>query len=280
MNKKIWNHYKIVLVGVGGTGGMLSTLLSRYIYSMENSQENISFSLCMIDADRVEEKNIGRQPFSKDDLGQFKADALQEAYSYLYGIDVSSIPVYIDNIEDIYKAFNTLQLTSEKFGYSLYNHKILIGAVDNHRARQVIEEYFITYNECESLVYIDSANEYDFGTCVCGYRKGNTIYSPTRGVFFPEVFEDNGPSASEMSCGEVNISSPQHLLTNMTAANVIFSHICNYINNNNVSCGVTYFYPFKNKIEHHDLDNYYGIKAKDVPEIYRKLMMNRGNGYD
>lgn len=276
MNKKNWNHYKIVLVGVGGTGGLLSTLLCRYIYSIEHSRENISFSLCIIDADRVEEKNIGRQPFSKDDLGQFKVDALQEAYSYLYGTDISSMPSYVNNIDDIYNAFNTLVLSSEKFGYNMYNHKILIGAVDNHRARQVMEEYFITYNECEPLIYIDSANEYDFGTCICGYRKGNNVYSPTRGVFFSEVFEDNGPSASEMSCGEMNISSPQHLLTNITAANVIFSHICNYIDNNSVSSGVTYFFPFKNKIEHHDLDNYYGIKSESVPEIYRNLMINRG----
>lgn len=273
--KKKWNNYKIVLVGVGGTGGMLSTLLCRYIYSMKENK-NMSFSICLVDADRVENKNIKRQPFSQDDLGRFKADALQEAYSYLYDIDISSKPAYIDTIDDIYNAFNTLE-SIDRFNYTVQNHKILIGAVDNHRARQVMEEYFITYNECEDLLYIDSANEYDFGTCISGFRKGNNVYSPTRGIYFSEVFEDDGPSASEVSCGDMNISSPQHLLTNMTAANVIFSNICTFIESGTVNAGVTYFYPFKNKIEHHSLESYYGIRQEDVPNIYNRLINRNKN---
>ena len=55
MIKDVYNAYQIILVGLGGTGGLLSTLLSRYIYD-KSRQNNCSFTLSLVDGDRVEEK--------------------------------------------------------------------------------------------------------------------------------------------------------------------------------------------------------------------------------
>lgn len=261
MIKDVYNAYQIILVGLGGTGGLLSTLLSRYIYD-KSRQNNCSFTLSLVDGDRVEEKNIARQPFGKDDLNQFKSDSLCDAYSYLYGIDVSSVPKFIDTPEDIENIFNSIPY-ERQWRYEFKPHRIIIGAVDNHRARQVMNDYFIKNhcNDKSDLLYIDSANEFDFGTCICGYRMCDEIIYPPRAAFFPDILEDKGKSASELSCGEINISAPQHLVTNMTAANIIFSDFCNFVEEGTVSGGVTYFYPLSNTMVHRNIDVYGDCKT-------------------
>lgn len=86
-NKEIRHEYKIVIVGAGGTGGTLASMLARYLYS-KKTDEIRQFKLYLIDGDLVDEKNINRQPFSSDDVGCFKVDCLSEAYTEVYGISV------------------------------------------------------------------------------------------------------------------------------------------------------------------------------------------------
>ena len=61
----------IAIVGTGGTGGNLIPLVARML-----SATYLNTTLLLIDGDRVEEKNLKRQPFSKRDIGMNKARAL------------------------------------------------------------------------------------------------------------------------------------------------------------------------------------------------------------
>ena len=272
--KKNFNTYNIAIIGVGGTGGLLTGILSRYLYSVKASNDAVAFNIALVDADRVSESNISRQPFLPEEVGQFKTDCLSEAMREIYSLNVTSVPEYINSPADIKKVFSyckNVGAARSAWLYDEYIHNIIIGCVDNHRARQEMHKYFDkweTDSDKYDLYYIDSANEYDYATCICGYRDCNGEHTPPRAFFFPNILEDKGKSASELSCGEVNVSAPQHLITNQMAANVILSKLVSFITENKTSFCFTYRYPFKCEMVHRD-ETSFGLEAGQYHEMWK-----------
>lgn len=256
MAKTRRDYYTIVVVGVGGTGGELVTTLAKYIYDKQ-TQANVYFDLAIIDGDRVEEKNCGRQPFISEDIGMFKVDALSMAISECLldngsnkAIDVLSYAEYIDDVKQFDEVVDAssrhmLFACKQPTMYDNRRHIIILGCVDNHRARQTLDAYFYSkefdINSKTDLLYIDSANEFDFGTVVVGFKDCKGIQCPPRSFYFPEVLTSTEKKASELSCGALNISSPQHYKTNKMAANIIFSLLSNFIEYKEVFKGQVYF---------------------------------------
>ena len=72
---------KIVLLGAGGTGGYLIPHLYRIAHSI-----NKSIRIIVCDGDVVEEKNLIRQNFVRQDIGHNKAKVLAERYAGAFGI--------------------------------------------------------------------------------------------------------------------------------------------------------------------------------------------------
>lgn len=212
----------MLIVGAGGTGGTLASMLARYLYS-KKTDEIRQFKLYLIDGDLVDEKNINRQPFSSDDVGCFKVDCLSEAYTEVYGISVFPFPTYIDKVKKFENIVGSDWFGTSRF-YDVKQHIILIGAVDNHRARQTMHKYFdsVSLNINTDIIYIDSANEFDFGTVVAGYRNFSGVQCPDRTFYFPDVLKSRAKKASQLSCGAINISAPQHYVTNQLAATITF----------------------------------------------------------
>lgn len=278
-NKERRDEYTIIVVGVGGTGGDLSSKVARYIFSKRDDKTK-RFKFTLIDGDRVEEKNVGRQPFSLDDVGQFKVDCLQEAYDEFYDLGISAFPTYIDDVDEFSKLCESLKLSSFSSIYDVHKHIVLIGCVDNHRARQTMNTYFETCQlpDKTDLLYVDSANEFDWGTVVTGFRDQEGIKSPARAFFFPDILKSKEKKASELSCGAVNISAPQHYSTNAEAVNTVFAVLCSYFENGTYLDGVTYFNTFElSKInrpvkeyvgllyDEYNVDNFYALcKAMDL----------------
>lgn len=54
---------------------------------------------------------------------------------------------------------------------------------------------------------------------VVGIKNNQAVIAPDRAFYFPEVLEDS-KSVLEMSCTELNNVKPQHLVTNLFAANI------------------------------------------------------------
>ena len=52
-----------------------------------------------------------------------------------------------------------------------------------------------------------------------GFKNNQAVIAPDRAFYFPEVLEDS-KSVLEMSCTELNNVKPQHLVTNLFAANI------------------------------------------------------------
>lgn len=107
---------EVVVVGCGGTGGFVADGLCRLLM-------DVDAHIVLVDYDRVEEHNLRRQNFFREDLGEYKAKAL--AYRLTkYGRAVG----YSLNRFDRTKPFHSAPA-------------LLIGCVDNHLAREAITSY-------------------------------------------------------------------------------------------------------------------------------------------
>jgi len=104
----------IMVVGCGGTGGFVAEGLCRLI-------RGTRYWLRLVDHDRVEERNLGRQNFYRADLGRFKAEALARRLASAYGVKID------------YAVCPVEQLSLNDRGY------LTIGCVDNPMARESLQ---------------------------------------------------------------------------------------------------------------------------------------------
>ena len=206
---------EIVLVGCGGTGGCLFGRLIRFLADQQIT--GLDIKLTIVDGDHVEMKNLGRQPFLAEDVGNNKAVALASAAEETLGLHVKAFPEYLapENMGRILG-------TNAYYSADVY---ILIGAVDNHACRKLMHQFFAEKRGCALFFYIDAANEYHSGDVVFAKKAYSTVEAPDRCHYFPEVLTDTDKPAYEKSCEELNISEPQHLATNSFAADMIFGYV-------------------------------------------------------
>src|SRR5438132_11519584 len=71
----------VVLVGCGGTGGFLAEAVCRLRIGRPAR-------LFLVDMDRVEPSNVGRQVFDRSEIGRFKAEVLAERLSRRFGQEI------------------------------------------------------------------------------------------------------------------------------------------------------------------------------------------------
>lgn len=220
--------YHIVVVGCGGTGGFFIKEFGRFM-----ARSRAKILLTMIDGDTVEQHNLDRQSFQDEDIGLPKSTVLAEALVACFGIPqsrVTSYPCYITGVEQLSGiVHNSYHLFLNETTYtSDYLHlPILIGCVDNHAARIVMHNFYMSYSD--NIFYFDSANEYSHGEVVFAGRGKTEELAPPRGVVFPEVLSSTEKARTELSCAELNIHEPQHIVTNMLAANLLLSKTCSLV---------------------------------------------------
>jgi hypothetical protein len=84
--------FTVTVVGCGGTGGFVANDLCRLL--------PLYARLVLVDPDRVEERNLSRQDFLADELGQFKSEALAKrlARRYERAIAYSVSPIALAQI--------------------------------------------------------------------------------------------------------------------------------------------------------------------------------------
>lgn len=226
-------NYHIICVGAGGTGGNFLTGLGRFLLYF--NEEGASWSLDIIDGDIVEARNAERQPFMATDVMQHKSSVMAEGLVDCLGLPPDRVTAYTQYIDD----YDQLKSIIHCHNYC-DSVVILVGCVDNHRARQVMHEAFC---KTRNIVYIDSANEYEEGEIVCGIRIEGKEIAPPRAYYFEEILKDKGKRASEQSCGVINKSSPQHLVTNLTAAHYVLSFVVKCMSHR-AEGGIVHFNPF------------------------------------
>ena len=167
----------------------------------------------IFDGDTVEEKNLSRQAFDEEDIGQNKAVAMAGILNAAFDLKWRSIPAYVTDASQI----------TNQIGSSRLTIPVIIGCVDNHGCRLLLEKLF---DSLENVVYLDSANEFHAGESVFAYKIEGAVVSPYRSVYFPEILTADRRNREEMSCEELNNVAPQHIITNMLAGQVLFAEAC------------------------------------------------------
>lgn len=76
-------------------------------------------------------------------------------------------------------------------------------------------------------------------------RMDGVELSPDRVHYYPEIMEDTSAPRSEASCQQLNVSAPQHLLTNLFAANVLLKCTLEILSEDKWEGGIYYFDAFK-----------------------------------
>jgi len=114
---KLINNKKIVIVGCGGVGSVLSEILVRGGF----------LSLVLIDNDIVDESNLARQIFFEEDIGEYKANSLEK---------------YLIKINKNVKITKILGLLDEKnINNICKDTNLIVDASDNFKIRKIINEF-------------------------------------------------------------------------------------------------------------------------------------------
>ena len=215
MNKAV----KIIIIGAGGTGGYFIPHLYRMV-----STVNSSIRVILCDGDIVEEKNLIRQNFVKQDIGKNKARVLAERYAGAFGTAAEYVPDFIEDIESLKTLLQPDFVYDPDKNTKETQRVILIGAMDNNKSRKLCHEAFC---QAEHLIYIDSGNGLQTGQVICGIREhGKTIWEPAAQVY-PEILqkEEDDRFPSELSCAEQNLSAPQSIAANIMAATIVACYL-------------------------------------------------------
>lgn len=233
--------YIVMIMGVGGTGGNFAKEFCRYVSCLPTEKkENIE--IVFVDGDIVEPKNLARQPFIEEHVNCSKASALADAVADNFNLSVMVVDKYITTVSELEVIVDTI-VPSDNYCSKESYLPIIVGCVDNHRCRQVMHEYFYS-SKNKNCLYIDSANEFSSGEIVTAAKIKGEILNQPRGFYFPEVLEDKSPNKVEESCGAINESNPQHIITNIMAANLLLSEVVKFFENGTVDEGIIYFNSF------------------------------------
>lgn len=216
--------FDIIIVGAGGTGTYFLKEFSRFIAG--SPYEKRICHIYLFDGDTVEKKNLSRQCFLKEDIGRNKAAVMAEVLNEAFDLTYTAYGSYLtkkEQLKKLYLQYDTIP--------------VIVSCVDNHACRLLLEEYFSERRDC---VLFDSANEYENGEVVYAYRLGGKTIGPVRSVYFPGIKKEDLRNREELSCEELNQVSPQHIFTNMQAANLLLAGIANLMDGK-ITPGFAYF---------------------------------------
>lgn len=193
--------------------------------------------LVIVDGDVVEEHNLSRQCFQKEDIGFSKATTLASVLYEAFDTTWTCYPVYLEKVTQLE---SWLQLKQNEI-------PIILGCVDNHGARIVMEDYF---KHSENCIYFDSANEIQSGEVVLSYKIKGKQLSKLRSEIFPDVLKGDLRNVTEMSCEELNVVAPQHITVNMMAGLTLLTSVISLLESNQIRPGMICFNSFTMESEY------------------------------
>ena len=184
-------RFAVTVVGCGGTGGFVAEGLCRLLPATTD--------LVLVDHDRVEERNLIRQNFSPEDLGNFKSEALalRLAQRYSRPIAYSTFPIALTEVKV---------------------PGLVIGCVDNGPARREIAEK-VKHSLLPSYGYVswwvDAGNGENYGQILIGNALKGAAFDSEKGTCFalplptlqrPELLSQAPPR--QQDCAQIAEQGP------------------------------------------------------------------------
>lgn len=214
MNNIARSKYVFIIVGVGGTGSLLARDLPKLLIDTPHK-------MLLVDGDQVEKKNMKRQSYQEQDVGEYKSVALSSKINTFYDTKCEAMGMYLTKDEILEYCNRNL----------LYN-PVIIGCVDNDATRKILEE---TFSKLDYCYYLDSANgEYE-GNIFISYKMEGKKYGALRSDTY-KLSDDLHPlnESCEVQASKGNV---QYLVTNAKMSIYLLEH-CNALLNLELKGGV------------------------------------------
>lgn len=216
----------LYLIGGGGTGGFTFNNLVRLLAGTK-------IPIHLYDGDQVEVKNLKRQPFHKESVGQNKAKALVKAAQETV-LDAPPLIAHPQYVVDEMELMGDILMS-----LSDHNFPIIISAVDNVSTRKLLNRMFVKWPM--PYLVIDSGNHDQGGQVVwttnlsvkwkkTPFDKGKPIILKNMLETYPQLNkkEDHNPGINP-SCEEVVDSEPQAMMANSRNGDIIANLIMHVI---------------------------------------------------
>jgi len=197
----------IKIIGLGGTGSHLYHYLLQYFQYYDGA---IKPHLFLIDKDKVELRNLERQKFDRDNIGQSKVFPLASLADDT-GIDVTPNETYVneDNVVDI-----------------VQDGDVIFLAVDNHYTRKIVLE---KAEQLDNVVVVNSGNEESYGNISVFVREGGLNKTESLLDQIPDIKDATYADHPEASCAVRVESEPQLMATNALAGLLMFITFSNIV---------------------------------------------------
>ena len=227
-------HFRIMVVGAGGTGSTLALFLAGLAFHAQ--QKGIQVDLTLVDHDVINMANCGRQGVSVQSAilgGIPKVSDLALRLNAAYGLAIEAWPVK-------YEA----GLARDWFDHSggRAQAHLMIGCVDHHSGRQEIAKTVDAYNG--RIYALDCGNEQFAGQILIGNltntsqiqldKLGLCSGLPSPYLQEPELLQPD-PNEQALSCAEMAVAETQSLMVNRMAATIAAEYTAVFVQQKQIS---------------------------------------------
>jgi PRTRC genetic system ThiF family protein len=186
------DRVRVHLVGVGGNGAQMVNCLARLDIAMRALGHPAGLHVTAFDDDTVSEANVGRQIYSRADIGLPKAVVAINRANHFFGLDWDALPARYE--------------PARVRGYGNDPH-LVIGCVDSARSRRELHNGLFAHGKGRCY-WLDLGNTEGTGQVVLGEAVGWRLPQaeewqrlPCVTELFPQLMsdapdEDNTPSCS------------------------------------------------------------------------------------
>jgi PRTRC genetic system ThiF family protein len=185
LEKRVMVH----LVGVGGNGAQMAACLARLDIAMRALGHPGGLHVMAFDADRVSEANVGRQLYSRADLGQYKSVVTVHRLNLFYGFDWEAVPARYEDRKEA--------------GVSI-DPDVVVSCVDTRAARRALHEALLGADNAPAY-WLDLGNKEATAQVLLGEprtkrRRAGDLRLPCITELFPELLDPSIPDDNTPSC--------------------------------------------------------------------------------
>jgi len=207
-----WRNRRIVMtiVGCGGTGAQIATGMPYLHQALLASGHPYGLRVFLVDGDRITETNCVRQPFSRSEIGLYKAVVLINRLNMFWGLDWEAVPHFVHCGQDV------------------PDSDFLISCVDTRTARAAIARV-VRLKSRRFQYWLDAGNLPDRGQFVLGQplrrdRKDRAKRLPCVNELFPSIVHAPADRGDRMpACSAAEAIQLQEPYINSTIANHVLA---------------------------------------------------------
>lgn len=232
---------KIIQIGAGGTGSwfartLMHTLAQAITKAVPEDRENLRLTWSIVDPDKVESRNLVRQPFYSGE-GQYKseylADLVRQFLSYL---SVSRDEVYVTSATDMLRHDTVAYANLSRIAVEVSNAlRIIVSCVDNTYSRKLMEDLIVA-NRSDNLFYVN------MGVSDDGAWSAERIRSS---YMLPKVYAELTYPDEMLSCSQREEIGhvPQTVYSNIMAGATAAQMVQELLSMTSVEQGIGVLYP-------------------------------------